>query len=104
MSSQLKLEILRRETGEDSHLQIIRTCLLLAPKWLVCGGRGVFAGVLHTLTNQKRLGCDVTVDPHHQELGLYLGSSCLACLYGIQASQWKKLEEGAPAFCGSFLS
>jgi hypothetical protein len=55
-------------------------------------------------TNQKRLGCDVTMGTHHQELGVSIGSLCLTCWYGRQASQWKMVEEGAPALCGSFLS
>jgi hypothetical protein len=38
------------------------------------------------------------------ELGVSLGNSCLVCCYGQQASQWKKLQEGAPALCENFHS
>jgi hypothetical protein len=48
--------------------------------------------------------CDVTVGSHHQELRVSIGSSYLAYCYGSQARQWKKLDEVAPALCGSFLS
>jgi hypothetical protein len=34
--------------------------------------------------------------PYHQELGESIVSSCLACCYGSQDSQWKKLEEVGP--------
>jgi hypothetical protein len=44
------------------------------------------------------------VGRHHQELGVSIGSSCLACGYGSQANQRKKLEEGGLALCGSFPS
>jgi hypothetical protein len=87
-----------------SHLQIRSSCLLLAPKWLVCGWGGALVGLLHSLTNQKRLGCDASVVPHHQELGVFISSSCWACCYGSQVRQWKKLEEGTHALCASFLS
>jgi hypothetical protein len=73
-----------------SHLQIRRSWLTLAPKWLECGGGRALAGGLMQSTNQKRLGCDVTMGTHHW--------------YARQASQWKMVEEGAPALCGSFLS
>jgi hypothetical protein len=46
MSSQLNLEKVRRETGGDKHLQIRRSCLLLAPKSLLCAGGGDLAGVI----------------------------------------------------------
>jgi hypothetical protein len=61
-------------------------------------------GVLTQSDKSESIGCDVTVGPLQQELGGSLGSSCHACCYGGQASEWKKLEEVAPALCGSFLS
>jgi hypothetical protein len=42
------------------------------------------------------------MSPQPQELGVYIGRCCLACCYGSQASQWKKLEESAPALCGTY--
>jgi hypothetical protein len=65
---------------------------------------GALVGVLTQSYQQKRLGCDVTVGPHHQELGMSIGSSCLDCCNGSQASQRKKLQKGNPAVCGSFHS
>jgi hypothetical protein len=56
------------------------------------------------LANQKRLSCDVTVEAHHQEVGVSIGISCLAYCYGYQATQWKMMEEGAPALCGILLN
>jgi hypothetical protein len=44
------------------------------------------------------------VGTHQQELGVSIGSYCLACCYGSQASHWKMLEGGAPALSGSCLS
>jgi hypothetical protein len=46
MSSQLNLEEVWRETSKMSYLQIRRSCLLLAPKWLVCIGGESLAGML----------------------------------------------------------
>jgi hypothetical protein len=46
MSSQLNFEKVRRELEEMSHLQIRRSYLLLAPKWLDCGEGGALAEVL----------------------------------------------------------
>jgi hypothetical protein len=50
---------------------------------------------LHSLTNQKRLGCDVTVGSLPLELGESRGSSCLACCCGSPgckaARNWRKL-------------
>jgi hypothetical protein len=69
----------------------------------VWGGAGTIGGVLMQTDQSEKTDCDVTVGPHHQELGVCIDSSCPACCYGSQANQWKKLEEGAPALCGSFL-
>jgi hypothetical protein len=38
-----------------SHLQIIRSCLLLAPKWLVCRGRGLSGSAYAVWTIRKDL-------------------------------------------------
>jgi hypothetical protein len=99
----LNLEKVRRETGGDepSSDQIFH---ITSPKGLVCAREGTYLEYFCFMTNQKRLGSDVTAGPQNQELGVSIGNSCLACCYGSQASHWKKLDEGAPALCGSFLS
>jgi hypothetical protein len=42
-----------------SHLQIRSSCLLLAPKWLLCGWGGALAGVLMYSDQSERLSCNV---------------------------------------------
>jgi hypothetical protein len=49
---------------------------------------------LHNLTNQERLGCDITMGSLPLELGESWGSFCLSCFYDNMASQagrtWRK--------------
>jgi hypothetical protein len=43
------------------------------------------------------------VDQHHQELGVSIGISCLACCYGSQASLWKSWRK-VPKHCAEAFS
>jgi hypothetical protein len=46
MSSHLTFKRRGGKLEEMGHLQIRRSCLLLAPKWLVCAGQGALSGML----------------------------------------------------------
>jgi hypothetical protein len=104
MSSQLNLDKVRRETGREEpswgHKLFPVTGTKVAGVWRE---RGLSRSTSQSYKS-KILGCDVTVNPHHQELGMSIGSFCLACCYVCQASQWKNLEKVASALCASFLS
>jgi hypothetical protein len=104
MSSLLNLEKVRRKTGGDEPCSDQKDLPVTGTKGVVVQGDGPLWECLCSLNKQKSLGCDVTVGQHHQELGVSIGSSCLACCYGSQVSQWKKLEEGVRALCVGFLS
>jgi hypothetical protein len=100
----LNLEKVKRETGGDEPSSDQKFLPVIGTKVAgVWRERGLSGSASHS-DQSERLGCDVAMDSHHQELGVSIGSSCLACCKGSQASQWKKLEEGGPALCGSFLS
>jgi hypothetical protein len=102
MSSQLKLEKVRRKTGGDEPFSDHKNLPVSGTKGAGVHADGPLWECLCCLTKQKRLGCNVTVSRHHQELGVSIGSFCLACCYGSQVSQWKKLEKCALALMAAF--
>jgi hypothetical protein len=104
MSSQLNLEKVKRETGGDETSSDQKFLPVIGTKVAgVWRDRGLSRSASQS-DQSERLCCDVTVDSHHQKLRVSIGSSCLTSCKHSQASQWKKLEEGGPALCGSFLS
>jgi hypothetical protein len=89
ISSQFNLEQADQGTRRRKAIdpQIRRSCQDTATKWLGTRARGALEGVLILLTNQKRIGCDVTVGSQSLEHREFYGSSCLACCYDSPGSK-----------------
>jgi hypothetical protein len=87
MSSQLNLEKVRRETGGDELFSDQKLLPVTGTKVTgVWRERGLIGSASQS-DQYRKVFVVLHHGPTYQELGVSIGSSCLACCYGGQASQ-----------------
>jgi hypothetical protein len=100
----VEAKMVRRETGGDKPSLDQKLLPITGTKVLVCGEGRALARVLMESDQSEKTWLSYHSVRTSPRTGSVHRQLLPGCCYGSQASQWKKLEEGAPALCRSFLN